>query len=674
MNGLRHQDHGMEKMRHTSNIEKGHMDHVSHHEKMIIEYRRRFIVSALVTIPILALDPSIQSFLNFNIEFPFRNIVLFLLASLIYVYGGTPFIKGLLKELRALKPGMMVLIGVAITTAYIYSGLVTFIMSGKPFYWELATLLDVMLLGHWIEMKSILGASRALEEMVKLLPSEAHLIKDGEMIDVPIDSLKPGDKVLVKPGEKIPVDGVVIEGRTSVNEAFLTGESKPIGKEVGDTVIAGSINGEGSIVVEVVKTGKETYISQVIELVKRAQEARSKTQDIANKAAFLLTLVALGGGSITFISWILVGREVAFALERAVTVMVIACPHALGLAVPLAVAVSTSLAARNGFLIRERDAFERARSLDIVVFDKTGTLTKGEFGVTDVITFGEYQEEEVLKYAYCLESKSEHPIALGIVNKALELGLKQCVVEDFKAIPGRGVEGVIDGHNVKVVSPRYLRDLGLGDYLKYIEKYSREGKTTVFVMFDNKPIGAIALGDIIRDESREAVKHLKEMGLKVYILTGDNKNVAEWVSRELDIDKFYAEVLPHQKVEVIKSLQEEGYRVAMVGDGINDAPALIQADVGIAIGAGTDVAIESADIILVRNDPRDVVQIVKLAKNTYRKMLENLLWAAGYNVIAIPLAAGILYNIGVILSPAVGALLMSISTVIVAINAKLLHL
>ncbi len=641
---------------------------------MVEEYKRRFIFSAILTIPILLLSPSIQDFLNFRLEFPGQLYILFVLSSAVYIYGGWPFLTGLVDELRKKMPGMKVLIGVAISTAYLYSGLIVFGFPGKPFFWELATLIDIMLLGHWIEMKSVLGASKALEEMVKLLPSTAHLIKDNSTVDVPVEKLRPGDRVLVKPGEKIPVDGIVVDGHSSVNEAMLTGESKPVEKSPGDTVIAGSINGEGSLIVEVTKTGADTYLSQVIELVKKAQETRSKTQDLANKAAFLLTIIALSGGAVTFITWLFFRADIAFALERAVTVMVIACPHALGLAVPLVVAVSTSLAARNGFLIRQRDAFERARELQAVVFDKTGTLTKGEFGVTDIVSFSNSNNNDVLKLAASLEAKSEHPIAQGIVQAAEKQGLTLEDVEEFKALPGRGVEGKINGKIIRVVSPGYLEENGLRDYIEKVRKLLEQGKTVVFVLEDNKPLGAIALADMIREESREAVNMLKKMGIRCIMLTGDNKNVARWVSDELGLDEYYAEVLPHEKAEVIKKLQSRGLRVAMVGDGINDAPALVQADVGIAIGAGTDVAIESADIILVRNDPRDVATIIKLARKTYRKMMENLLWATGYNALALPLAAGILYNIGVLLTPAMGAALMSLSTVIVAVNARFLKL
>ncbi len=675
-NNHRHHDHGVHgKHEHAGRRSEPVKEHKHHdHQAMVEEYKRRFVFSAILTVPILILSPSIQEFLGFKLEFPGQLYALFALSTAVYLYGGWPFLLGLVEELRRRMPGMKVLIGVAISTAYLYSGLIVFGFPGKPFFWELATLIDIMLLGHWIEMKSVLGASRALEEMVKLLPSTAHLLKNGSVIDVPVEELKPGDRVLVKPGEKIPVDGLVVEGRSSVNEAMLTGESKPVEKKPGDNVIAGAINGEGSLVVEVTRTGADTYLSQVIELVKKAQESRSRTQDLANRAAFLLTVIALSGGALTFLAWQLLKGDVAFALERAVTVMVIACPHALGLAVPLVVAVSTSLAARNGFLIRQRDAFERARELQAVVFDKTGTLTKGEFGVTDIVVMGAHDEEQILKLAASLEAKSEHPIAQGIVRAAEERGLGLEGVEDFKALPGRGVEGKVNGRLVRVVSPGYLEENGMAEYLEKAKHLLEQGKTVVFVLEDGKPLGAIALADMIRDESREAVRMLKEMGVKCIMLTGDNKSVARWVSEELGLDEYYAEVLPHEKAEVIKRLQERGLRVAMVGDGINDAPALVQADVGIAIGAGTDVAIESADIVLVRNDPRDVAAVIRLARKTYRKMMENLLWATGYNAFALPLAAGVLYSVGILLTPAVGAALMSLSTVIVAINARLLKL
>lgn len=622
------------------------------------------------------LSPLIRSVLNLEaLSFYGDVYVLFVVSSFIFFYGGWPFLKGLVDEVRRKQLGMMTLIGTAIIISYVYSSLVVFGVKGSVFFWELATLIDVMLLGHWIEMRSVMGASKALEELVKLMPTEAHLILDDDSIkDVPLSELKRGDRVLVKPGEKIPADGVVVSGRSSVNEAMLTGESKPVEKDVGGIVIGGSINGEGSLVVEIKKTGKETYLSQIIELVRQVQESRSKTQDLANKFAFYLTIIALLAGSLTLISWYVLGESFDFALERAVTVMVITCPHALGLAIPLVVAISTSISAKNGLLIRSRMAFENARNIQAVVFDKTGTLTEGRFGVTDIVKISSLSEMEILQYATSLEKYSEHPIAEGIVKSVQEKSIDLLDVENFKALPGRGVEGVIDGKDVKVMGPGYLREHDIKVELEEISKLSRQGKTIVFLLIGDELVGAIALADIVRNESSEAIQELKRMNIKCMMLTGDNKQVAKWVAEELGLNDYFAEVLPHEKAKVIESLQKKGLIVAMVGDGVNDAPALAQADVGIAIGAGTDVAIEAADIVLVRNDPRDVARIIRLAKITYRKMFQNLLWATGYNIFAIPLAAGILYNLGVLLSPAIGAMLMSLSTVIVAINAQLLSL
>jgi Cu2+-exporting ATPase len=530
-----------------------------------------------------------------------------------------------------------------------------------------------MLLGHWIEMRSVLGASRALEELVKIMPSDAHLVKEGQTMDVKVDSLKPGDRVLVKPGEKIPVDGSVIEGETSVNESMLTGESKPVTKRMHDSVMAGSINGEGSVSVEVEKIGSETYLNQVIELVKQAQESKSKTQDLADNAARWLTIISLSVGAITFAAWLYYSKDSAFAVERAVTVMVISCPHALGLAVPLVVAVSTSLAAKAGLLIRDRSAFENARDLQAVVFDKTGTLTEGKFGVTDVVALAELNETEVLRMTASLEANSEHPIAAGILRGSKEKGVELIHIHDFKAIPGKGIEGQVKGKSWLVASPGYLKENTIELKNERLDKLTQQGKTVVFLLEEKRPVGAIALADIIRKESREAIERLKSINIKCMMLTGDNRFVARWVAEELGLDDYFAEVLPHEKAQAIKNVQKD-YVVAMVGDGVNDAPALVQANVGIAIGAGTDVAVESADIVLVRNDPRDVVNIVQLSKKTYNKMFQNLMWATGYNALAIPLAAGILYGYGILLSPAIGAILMSASTVIVAINARLLKM
>ncbi len=627
----------------------------------------------MVTIPILLLSPMIQHFLGLRetLRFSGDSFLLFGLSSFVYFYGGWPFLKGLFDELKKKQPGMMTLIALAISVAYFYSSAVVFGVKGEVFFWELATLIDIMLLGHWIEMKSVMGASKALEELAKLMPDEAHKIKDdGNVLEVKVSELTNKDKLLIKPGEKIPADGKIYEGKTSINEAMITGESKPVSKGEGDDVIGGSINGEGSIKIKVEKTGDETFLSQVVKMVKEAQASKSKTQDLANKAAFWLTIIAILAGTITMFVWLLLeGATFNFALSRTVTVMVITCPHALGLAIPLVVAVSTAMSAKSGLLIRNRTAFEKARNLQAIIFDKTGTLTKGEFGVTETISFNGMDEKEILKYAATIESESEHPIAKGIVNSSEE----KFEVKDFNSISGKGAEGKANGKNVKVVSPGYLEENNIEVKEKEkIDKLSGEGKTVVFVIIEDKLIGAIALADIIREESKDAIKQLKEMGIKPMMLTGDNKQVAKWVADELGLDDYFAEVLPDKKSEKVKEVQNKGMVVAMTGDGVNDAPALAQADVGIAIGAGTDVAVETADIILVRSNPKDVVSLIKFAKATYSKMVQNLIWATGYNVIAIPLAAGVLFSQGIILSPALGAVLMSLSTIIVAINAKLL--
>jgi Cu2+-exporting ATPase len=640
---------------------------------MVADFRKRFWISLALTIPILLLSPMIQRILGMGdvLQFPGFTIVLWILSSTVFFYGGYPFLKGMVDELKKGLPGMMTLIALAIAVAYFYSSFVVFGLPGKFFFWELATLIDIMLVGHWIEMKSVMGASKALEELAKLLPTDAHKVDaDGNVTDVPLEQLQTGDQVLVKPGEKIPVDGIVVKGETSVNESMLTGESKPVHKTVNDTVIGGSINGEGAIFVEVQKTGKDSFLSQVIDLVREAQESKSKTQDLANRAAFWLTLIAIAGGTITLFVWLLVmGKDFAFALERTVTVMVITCPHALGLAVPLVVAVSTAISARNGLLIRNRAAFEAARNIQAIIFDKTGTLTKGEFGVTDIVLFkNTLNEEALLKYAASVETQSEHPIARGIVNSAKETW----EISDFQAIPGKGAQAKVNGEHVMVVSPGYLREKKIKVNNNKIEELSKQGKTVIYVLINNDLYGAIALADIIRPESKVAIQRLKEMGIQTMMLTGDNAQVAKWVADELELDGYFAEVLPHEKASKIKEVQGKGLVVAMTGDGVNDAPALAQADVGIAIGAGTDVAVETADIVLVRSNPLDVAAIVGLAKATYRKMIQNLVWATGYNAFAIPLAAGVLYTYGILLSPAMGAVLMSLSTVIVAINARFL--
>ena len=652
----------------------GEMGH-DHHAMMVEDFKKRFWVSLAITVPILALSPMIQRFLGLGdaLAFPGSLFVLWALSSVVFFYGGWPFLKGIYEELRGGRPGMMTLISIAITTAYVYSSAVVFGLEGTIFFWELATLIDVMLVGHWIEMRSVMGASKALEELARLMPSEAHkVMPDGSVVDVPVEDLRHGDRIVVKPGEMVPADGAVVEGQTSVNESMLTGESVPVTKKVGGEVIGGSINGEGSVTVEVQKTGEESFLSQVIDLVRQAQESKSKTQDLANRAALWLTIVALGGGALTLFVWTAVmGMDFAFAIERMVTVMVIACPHALGLAVPLVVAVSTALAAGNGLLIRDRTAFEAARNLQAIIFDKTGTLTEGRFGITDTLVFDDrLNEAGLLRLAAAVEARSEHPIAQGIAA-AVE---RPPAVEGFAAIPGKGAEGTVEGRDVKVVSPGYVRAQGLAIEDPRYEALSEQGKTVVFVLLDGKLAGAVALADVIRPESKEAIAALKEMGVRTMMLTGDNKKVAAWVAQEIGLDEVFAEVLPQQKADKVKEVQARGLSVAMTGDGVNDAPALAQADVGIAIGAGTDVAIETADVILVRSNPLDVTAVVKLSRATYRKMIQNLWWAAGYNIIAIPLAAGVLFSAGILLGPAVAAVFMSASTVIVSINARFLKL
>jgi Cu2+-exporting ATPase len=637
------------------------------------EFKKKFWISLALTVPILLLSEMIQQWFNFVLIIPFQKEALFLLSLAVYIYGGLPFIKGLLQEIRDRLPGMMTLIGTAISVAFFYSAGTVFlpaVMTGKDFFWELATLIDVMLLGHWIEARSVLGASRALEELVKIMPTVAHLLRDGEIIDIPVSQLKADDVVLVRPGEKVPSDGEVTDGESFVNEALLTGESKPVNKKVDAKVIGGAINGEGALKVKITRTGEETYVAQVIRLVGQAQESKSRTQDLANRAAALLFYVALVAGITTYVVWFGLGQA-DFALERAVTVLVIACPHALGLAIPLVVALSTSITAKSGILIRDRRAFEMVKDVDAVVFDKTGTLTMGKFGVTDVVFY--VPENELLGLSAGVELNSEHIIATAIVDYARKNGITVPDVDGFKAIPGLGAYGKVEGKDVYVGSLSLLDELGVKSQSPEIAALQEQGKTVVFVVVDGKLAGAFGLSDMIRQESFEAIRELKRSNVKVFMLTGDSETVARTVSKELGIDDFFAQVLPDQKAEKVKLLQSKGFKVAMVGDGVNDAPALVTADVGIAIGAGTDVAVESADIILVRNDPRDVAKVADLSRKTYSKMVQNLWWAAGYNILAIPLAAGVFAGLGVVVSPAVGAVLMSLSTVIVAFNSQTLR-
>ncbi len=649
--------------------------HPDHHAHMAADFQKRFWISLAVTLPILVLSPMLQELIGLReaIRFPGDVYVLFGLSSAVFWYGGWPFLKGFVEEVKNRRPGMMTLVAVAIATAYLYSSAVVFGLAGKMFFWELASLVDIMLLGHWIEMRSVMGASRALEELAKLMPSDAHkLMPDGSVKDVPLSELAVGDKVLIKPGEKVAADGVIVAGESSVDEAMLTGESTPVSKKTGANVIGGAINGEGSLTIEVKGTGKDSFLSQVIDLVRQAQESKSKTQDLANTAALWLTVIALGGGVITFFVWqVIVGQDFAFAIERTVTVMVIACPHALGLAVPLVVAVSTALGAQNGLLIRNRVAFEGARKLQAVIFDKTGTLTEGRFGVTETLVLSDDIDEETLRsYAASVDANSAHPIAKAIAAASDKL----LSVEGFRSLTGKGAEGRVEGKDVKVVSPGYLRDQNIAQTDPRVEPLQAQGKTVVFVLVDGKLKGAIALADIVRAEAKQAIDALKALDIRCLMLTGDNEATAKWVAEQVGLDEYFAEVLPPDKAAKVKEVQARGVRVAMTGDGVNDAPALAQADVGIAIGAGSDVAVETADVILVRSNPLDVVAIVELSRATYRKMVQNLIWATGYNVVAIPLAAGALYAWGVLLTPALGAVLMSASTVIVAINARLLSL
>ena len=665
----------MTKMHHNmmqhDNPKMGMQGH-DHHKMMIADFKRRFYITLILTIPIILLSHIIQQWLGIKLNFKGSQYVLFVLSSVVFFYGGMPFLKGLVSEIRNKKPGMMTLIGFAISVAYIYSVAVVFGFQGMDFFWELCTLILIMLLGHWIEMKSVAGASRELELLVQLMPDDAHMVM-GEMIhEVKTDTLKENDIILIKPGEKIPADGIIIEGISYVNESMLTGESKPVAKNIDDKLIAGSLNGNGSIKLKVTHTSKDSYLSKVIQLVNDAQKSKSKTHLLADRAAQILTIIAIVAGVSTFIIWLAMGQTMAFAIERMVTVIVICCPHALGLAVPLVVAVSTSLSAKNGLLIKNRTAFENARKITTLIFDKTGTLTVGKFEVSAIhVTETKYSENEIIQYAAALEQNSEHPIATGILQKAKELNIATLKTENFNAITGKGIEATVNGKSIKVVSPGFLNE----NTISFPEYYTAsEAETVVFILIDNALAGFIALSDAIREESADAIKKLKENNIKSYLLTGDNKAVAQSVSDKLGMEGFKAEVLPDQKLEVIKEFQQKGEFVGMTGDGVNDAPALAQADVGIAVGSGSDIAAETAGIILVNSNPKDIVNLILFGKATYRKMIQNLIWATGYNIIALPLAAGVLYRYGILLSPAAGAVLMSVSTIVVAINARTLKI
>ena len=646
----------------------GHQGH-DHHAMMIDDFKKRFWISLILTAPVLLLSEMIQHWLGFEIKFAGDKYVLLILSSFIFFYGSWPFLKGLIDEIKAKSPGMMTLIALAITVAYVFSVAVIFGFPGMDFFWELATLIVIMLLGHWLEMKSVLGASKALQLLVSMMPAEAHKVHGDHIMDVKLEELQKNDIILIKPGEKVPADGLVTDGESYLNESMLTGESKPVKKEKDDKVIGGSVNGNGSLKVKVLHTGKDSYLNKVITLVQEAQKTKSRTQHLADRAAKWLTYIALIVGIATLITWLLIGSETNYAIERMVTVMVISCPHALGLAIPLVVAISTAVSAQHGLLIRNRTAFENSRKITTIVFDKTGTLTKGEFGVTRIEAISDISKNEMLQYAAALEQSSEHPIAVGIMQKAKQEKLEILKAENFNAITGKGVEAKINGKDVKVVSPGYLREKQISIPSS---SSSSEAETIVFVLIDDQFAGYIALADEIRNESKPAIEAFKKNGIKVMMATGDNEKVAKAVTDELGLDGFYAEVLPHQKVEIVKELQNKKEFVAMTGDGVNDAPALAQADVGIAVGSGTDVAAETADIILVNSNPKDILNLILFGKATYKKMVQNLIWATGYNAIAIPLAAGVLYSTGFVLDPAIGAVFMSLSTIIVAINAQLL--
>lgn len=667
-------DHSHHEHHHDNNERQEHDKHAGHSVAM---FKDKFWLSLLLTIPVLVYSEMIQHWLNITPPaFPGSQYVPFVLSTVIFFYGGMVFIRSALGELKAKLPGMMTLISLAIITAYVYSIATQFFIEGEGFFWELATLVTIMLLGHWLEMASVAKAENALDAISKLLPDKAEKLVNGKPKQVLVSELKVGDLVLIRPGASIPVDGVIMDGSSSVDEAAITGESKPVTKGVDDEVVAGTNNQDGSLTVKVTKIGQDTALAGIMRLVAEAQSSKSNVQVLADKAAFYLTIVAIATSIVTFVFW-LIAKDAGFALERSVTVLIIACPHALGLAIPLVVSISTALSARNGLLVRKRLALEAARNLDWVLFDKTGTLTKGEHGVTDVWATKGYTEEDILHLTASLEQNSEHIVGKGIVRKAEEQHVHLDKVDNFTALPGLGVQGTLHGSEVyTAASYRYIEENKLTvptKIAKMVKQAAKEGKTEVYLITNKKVIGALGLADIVREQSKQTIKTLKTMGIKTAMITGDSDEVAAYVSKQLGLDQYFAEVRPEDKAAKVKELQKNGQQVAMVGDGINDAPALTQADIGIAIGAGTDVAIKSADIILVKSDPHDVVKVINLSKRTYSKMAQNLVWATGYNVFAIPLAAGVLYSAGIILAPALGAVLMSVSTVVVALNAQLLR-
>ncbi|MBQ0138963.1 MAG: copper-translocating P-type ATPase [Kurthia sp.] len=665
---------------HTNNEHKQHHDqqhnHDAHHEEMVEDYKFRFFISLLVAIPIFILSPMLQDWVNVNLSFPGDKYILLALASFVFFYGGWPFLRGALDEIKKYEPGMMTLISLAICVSYIYSVCSVFNLVPYDFFWELASLIVIMLLGHWLEMRSVMSASNSLQQLVKHMPSEAtKVLPEDKVQTVAISSLEIGDTVLIKPGEKIPIDGIVVSGQSTVDESMLTGESVPVERFANDEVIGGSINGEGALTVQLQKKGEDSYLAQVIQLVTDAQNSKSSTQNLANRAAKWLFYIALAAGIITLIVWLLLGKDFSFAMERMVTVLVIACPHALGLAIPLVVAKSNAIAALNGLLIRDRNTFEEARFISAVAFDKTGTLTEGKFEVTNIDTYQNYDIDEIIYDVASVEMNSQHPLAVGILQKAKELDLELEPVSKFQSIAGVGLQAIVDGVKVQISSPRYADEQELPYNKELFQQWSAEGKTVIFVTANDKLTGMIALADIIREDAKEAVEELHQMDVKAIMLSGDQQQVADYVGKQIGMDEIYAGMLPHEKAVKIEELQEiDKQEVAMTGDGVNDAVALVKSDLGLAIGAGTDVAIEAADVVLVKNNPLSVVSLLKLSSATYAKMKQNLWWAAGYNIIAIPLAAGILYKFGILLNPAVGAILMSLSTIIVAINANLLKI
>ena len=674
-----HQDHAMpvkqEMLHEAHSAHAGHGTDHSGHEQM---FRVRFWWCLLLSIPVLLYSEMIQMWLGFTPPaFPGSEWIPFVFSVIIFVYGGIPFLQMAVPEIRERKPGMMTLISLAISVAFVYSVAAQFLNLGEGFFWELVTLIDIMLLGHWLEMRSVRQASGALNELAKLMPDTAERIHHGDMTEtVPVSTLKHGDLVLVRPGASVPADGEVTEGHSNVNEAMITGESAPVHKMAGAKVIAGTINGEGSLRVRVTATGEQTALAGIMRLVEQAQQSKSRTQVLADKAAGWLFYIALAAALVTAVAWTIADTFNVEVLNRVVTVLVIACPHALGLAIPLVVAITTALGARNGILVRDRLALEAAREVDVVIFDKTGTLTQGKFGVVDIAAAEDWTPDRALALAAALEGDSEHLIAQAIRRFARERKLSLPAIRDFAALKGRGVQAVADGETYYVGGPRLLEMLSLvpeSNLAAFTDAANQNAQTVVYLASKDKIVAAISIADVIRPESKQAVQSLQSMGIDVAMLTGDSQAVARAVANQLGIQRVFAEVLPEHKDQKVVELQQQGKRVAMVGDGVNDAPALTRADVGIAIGGGTDVAIESAGIVLVNSNPLDVVKIFRLSRASYNKMIQNLWWAAGYNIVAIPLAAGVLANWGILLSPAVGAVLMSLSTIVVAINAQLLR-